>query len=133
MTNAELFSVAQRAVVQALDVDSEDVKPETTIFGELQAESIDLLDILFRIERATGIKVRSAEVGAYIRGPIPEGSFGDATGFVTREGLAQIKRSMPQIDEQSLAGRLHPEDIIKLFSVGNLVELLAERAAVAAG
>ena len=133
MARDDLFPVVQRAVVEALDLDESEVRAETTLFGELEAESIDLLDILFRIERATGIKIRSAEVGSYIRGSIPEGGFGDERGFMHGEGLAELKRTMPQIDPDALSGKLRPEDIIKLFTVDNLVDALAERVAVAAG
>ena len=121
MTEQELSDIVRTAVIEALAVEPEQAKPETTLFGDLEAESIDLLDILFRVERRTGIKVRSAEISAYIRGDIPEGGFADETGYVSRRGL---KKSMPQIDEEALYGKLLPEDIIKLFNMRNLVALL---------
>ena len=44
---------------------------------DLGAESIDLLDILFRIERSTGVKIQASDLGDYIQGGIPDDEFGD--------------------------------------------------------
>ena len=118
------------AVAIALGLDDE-VTREATLLGDLGAESIDLLDILFRIERATGVKIEASDLAEHIQGGIPDEEFGDADGHVSAAGLAHLKTVMPQIDADELAGALEAEQVITLFTVGNLADMVADRAAAA--
>ena len=121
------------AVAVALGVDDDEVTRAATLLGDLGAESIDLLDILFRIERATGVKVEAADLAEHIQGGIPDEDFGDEGGIVSARGLAHLKTVMPQIEPDELAGTLEAEQVITLFSVGNLADLVAGRAAAVTG
>jgi acyl carrier protein len=120
--------MVKEVLVEALGVDEEEVTPEATLLGDLGAESIDLLDILFRLERKSGIKFQAADIAARIQGGIPDEEFGDEQGFVSAVGLAQLKKVMPQIDTEALAGRLEARDVLGLFTVDNLVEMYYEAA-----
>ena len=62
----EIFGTVQTAVVDALGVDEDEVTPEATLLDELGAESIDLLDILFRLERKLGVMIQAADLAAYL-------------------------------------------------------------------
>jgi acyl carrier protein len=125
MTDGAVFE----AVAIALGVDDDEVTREATLLGELGAESIDLLDILFRIERATGVKIEAADLAEHIQGGIPDEEFGDEAGIVSAKGLAHLASVMPQVDVDGLAGTLEAEQVITLFTVGNLADLVAQRAA----
>ncbi len=127
VTDAAVFE----AVAAALGVEDDEVTREATLLGELGAESIDLLDILFRIERATGVKIEASDLAEHIQGGIPDEEFGDEDGVVSAAGLAHLKSVMPQIGVDELAGTLQAEEVITLFTVGNLADLVAQRAAVA--
>jgi acyl carrier protein len=116
------------AVVEALGVEPEEVTPEATLLGDLGAESIDLLDILFRLERATGVKVSAGELAAHVQGGIPDEEFGDDDEIITERGLAQLATVMPQIDVTALTGRLRADEVMGLFTVGNLASLVHARA-----
>jgi acyl carrier protein len=100
---------------------------------DLGAESIDLLDILFRIERSTGVKIQASDLGEYIQGGIPDDEFGDENGIVSEQGLEQLKKVMPQIDPDELRGKLEAEKVITLFTVGNLADMVAARSGGASG
>jgi acyl carrier protein len=128
-TSEEIHSAVQESIVGALGVDDDEVTPNATLLGELGAESIDLLDILFRLERKLGIKIQASDLGAYVQGGIPDEEFGDANGIVNPVGLAQLKKVMPQIDTDALAGKLEAGKVMSLFTVENLEGLVAERAA----
>lgn len=131
MADEATLAVVTRAVVEALSVPESDVQPNTTLMDELGAESIDLLDILFRLERKTGVKIKAADVAAYVQGDIPEGEFGGDDGIVTPAALAQIKKIMPQVDIDELAGKLESDNVMKLFTVENLADMVTARAATA--
>jgi len=132
VTNDEIQSAVQDAIVGALGVDEDEVKPDATLLGDLGAESIDLLDILFRLERKLGIKIQASDLGAYVQGGIPDDEFGDDNGIVSPKGLTQLKKVMPQINADSLSGKLEAGKVMTLFTVQNLADMVAERAATKA-
>jgi acyl carrier protein len=119
------------AVIDALGLEPDEVTPDARLIEDLGAESIDLLDMLFRIERALGVKVHAGELIEEIQGGIPEEEFGDERGIITAKGLAHLKTVMPQIDTDELAGKLEAEKVITLFTVQNLSDVVARRSAVA--
>src|SRR5437588_1976333 len=104
----------QTAVAEALGLDEDEVTAAATLLGDLGAESIDLLDILFRIERQVGVKIEAGDLADYIQGGIAEEDFGDEDGIITAAGLAQLAKVMPQIDPQELAGKLEAEQVMGL-------------------
>src|SRR5438270_11015885 len=93
MTKDEVYKKVSTTLIEALNVDEDDVKPDATLQGDLGAESIDFLDIVFRLERAFGIKIPRGEL-------FPESIFqGDPdfvqNGKVTEKGLKESKARMP--------------------------------------
>jgi acyl carrier protein len=133
MATTEIQSAVQEAVTGALGVGEDEATPDATLMDDLGAESIDLLDILFRIERSTGVKIQASDLGEYIQGGIPDDQFGDENGIVSPEGLEQLKKVMPQINADELAGKLEAEKVITLFTVGNLADMVAARSGGASG
>src|SRR6478735_736406 len=98
-TQDEIFTKVSATLVEALNVDEEDIKPTSTLQGDLGAESIDFLDIVFRLEREFGIKIPRGEL-------FPESIFqGDADlvqdGRVTPKGLEELRARMPFADISS--------------------------------
>ena len=124
--------VVQQAVADALGIDLEEVVPEATLLGDLDAESIDLLDVLFRIEKASGVKIKVSDMAELLQGGIPDEEFADENDVINDVGLAQLKKSLPQIDVEELAGKLTADDVLSLFTVQNLTDLVTERAALTA-
>src|SRR5262245_53977314 len=94
-TKEEVFLKVRSALVDALGVDEEEVTPGARLVGDLGAESIDLLDIVFRLEKAFDIKIPRGEL-------FPEDILTNAeyvqNGRVTPDGLAQLKARMPFAD-----------------------------------
>src|SRR5271169_2007506 len=92
----EIYQKVSATLVEALNVDEEDIKPSATLQGDLGAESIDFLDIVFRLEREFGIKIPRGEL-------FPESIFqGDPdfvqNGRVTQKGLDELRTKMPFAD-----------------------------------
>ena len=92
MTRDDIFEKVAGTMVEALNVDEDQVTPTSTLQGDLGAESIDFLDIVFRLEREFGIKIPRGEL-------FPESIFqGDPDfvkdGRVTPKGLAELKAKM---------------------------------------
>jgi acyl carrier protein len=132
MATTDVHKAVQEAVVGALGVSEDEASPDATLMDDLGAESIDLLDILFRIERSTGVKIAASDLGEHMQGGIPDERFSDANGIITAEGMEYLKTVMPQLDE-GLAGSLEAEHVISHFTVQNLGDMVAQRAAAGAG
>lgn len=128
ITETEAFTAVQEAVVGALGVDEDEATATATLMNELGAESIDLLDILFRIERSTGIKIQAADLSTHIQGGISDEEFSDDNEMISERGLEQLKKVMPQIDPDELRGSLEAEKVIALFTVQNLADMVVQRA-----
>lgn len=131
MIKEDLSGAVLAAVADALGLDLDEVTADSTLMDELGAESIDLLDILFRIGRTTGIKIEAADLAGHVQGGIPDEEFGDENEIITAKGLAQLKKVMPQLDLDELAGKLEAEQVMSHFTVQNLTTLVAMRAEAA--
>ena len=94
-TKEEIFSKVQEALVDALGVEDEEVTPEATLQEDLGAESIDFLDIVFRLEKSFDIKIERGEL-------FPEDILTSTDyvvdGKLNDSGLAQLKERMPFAD-----------------------------------
>ena len=130
---ADIDAAVKEAVVEALALDDDEVTPDSTLMDDLGAESIDLLDILFRIEKSTGVKIEASDLGDHIQGGIPDDEFSDENEVVSAKGAEQLHKVMPQVDPADVEGSLKAEDVITLFTVANLTELVKSRAGAAAG
>lgn len=128
MTNEEIYSAVSTAVAEALGLDEDEVTPEATLLDELGAESIDLLDILFRLERSLGVKIQASDLSDHVQGGIPDDEFGDENEIITPRGMEQLKRVMPQLGAMDLDGKLQADRVMSYFTVQNLVDLVASRA-----
>ena len=129
VTESSVLTTVQNIVADALALDLDEVTPESTLFVDLGTESIDLLDFLFRIEQELGVKIQAAQLSEIIQGGIPDEEFGTPEGMVSSAGLAQLKKTMPQLDEDALAGKLPAEDVMNHFTVGNLAAIVAAHGA----
>lgn len=128
MDQDKMLAIVQEAVVAALGVDEDEATPDATLMDDLGAESIDLLDVLFRVERKTGIKIQAADLADYVQGGIPDEEFSDENDVVTAKGLEHLKTVMPQIDTDALTGKLSADKVISLFTVQNLATMYAQRS-----
>ena len=94
--NAVIYGKVTRVLVEALNVDEDEVTPEATLQADLGAESIDFLDIVFRLEREFGIKIPRGEL-------FPESVFQGnpefvSEGRVTDRGMGELRLRMPYAD-----------------------------------
>jgi acyl carrier protein len=130
---ADVDSAVKEAVTEALALDDDEVTPDSTLMDDLGAESIDLLDILFRIEKSTGVKIEASDLGDYIQGGIPDDEFSDENEVITAKGAEQLHKVMPQTDPSDLEGKLDANEVITLFTVQNLIDMVKTRADGAGG
>src|SRR5436309_13012772 len=115
MTSDAIYQKVSTTLVEALNVDEEEIQPTSTLQGDLGAESIDFLDIVFRLEREFAIKIPRGEL-------FPESIFqGDPdfvqNGRVTDKGLAELRQRMPFADLSKFEQNPELAGISDLFTV----------------
>ena len=124
-SSEEVFEKVQAALVDALGVDDEEVTPEATLVGDLGAESIDFLDIVFRLEKNFDIKIPRGELFPENLAAADSGFVAD--GKVTPEGIAQLREKMPHADIDSFAADPQVSRISDLFTVDMICRFIASR------
>jgi acyl carrier protein len=130
MTRDQIFEKVTGTLVEALNVDEDQVTPTSTLQGDLGAESIDFLDIVFRLEREFGIKIPRNEL-------FPESIFqGDPEfvkdGKVTAKGLAELRSKMPYADLADFEKNPTLEGISDLFTVNLIVSYIESKLSTGA-
>src|SRR5579885_751999 len=125
MTQDEIFEKVRHQIVEALSVDEDEVTPRARLQADLNAESIDFLDIVFRLEREFGIKIDRNEL-------FPESIFqGDPDfvqdGKVTPKGLDELRRRMPYADLKAFEADPQFERIGDLFTVDLIVRYVKSK------
>src|SRR5438132_7586421 len=115
MTQDEIYQKVSSTLIEALNVDEDQINPQATLVGDLGAESIDFLDIVFRLEREFGIKIPRGEL-------FPESIFqGDPEfvqdGKITTKGMSELRARMPFADLSSFEKNPDVSGISDLFTV----------------
>ncbi len=129
MSRDEIFGEVQEVLVDALGVDDDEITTEATLMGDLGAESIDFLDVVFRLEKTFGIKIPREEL-------FPAESLMNNPEFVnngklTEKGLDELREKMPHTN---LLGFENDPDINKLgdlFTVGAIVNYVEGKLSAA--
>ena len=125
MSREEIYAKVQETLVDALGVDDDEVTSEATLMGDLGAESIDFLDIVFRLEKSFNIKIPREEL-------FPAESVLGNTEYVedgklTAAGLAQIKSQMPHVDFTEFEADPDLNKISDLFRVQSIVNYIESK------
>jgi len=118
MTEAEVFEKVKETLVEALGVDEDEVKPDATLTGDLGAESIDFLDIVFRLEKTFNIKIPRGEL-------FPDNILNNPefvqNGKLTPAGMTQLKERMPHADFTNFEQNPDISKMAELFKVQTIV------------
>ncbi len=129
MTRDEIFGKIQEALVDALGVDDDEVTMGATLVGDLEAESIDFLDIAFKIEQAFDFKIEQGELFPENVGQNPDFV---VDGMVTPDGIAALKDKLPHVDFAEFEKDPEISKVADVFTVETIVNFVErKRAAIA--
>lgn len=126
----EIWGKVQRAFAEALGLEEDEVEPGHKVIGDLEAESLDFLDIAFRLERAFDVKIPRGGIEQTAR----EGGDGvDENGILTADGRARLAEAMPEVPAEEFREGMRATEIPELFRVETfynlVVKLLEEKEA----
>ncbi len=128
LTRSEVFDRVQDVLVDALGVDPEEVSEDATLTEDLGAESIDFLDIVFRLEKSFDIKISKGEL-------FPDDILNNpdfvVDGTMTPQGLEELKRSMPHADFGEFEANPDVSKVSGLFTVKTIVNYVESKLGAA--
>ncbi len=129
MSRDEIFQKVQEVLIDALGADDDEVTPEATLMGDLGAESIDFLDIVFRLEKAFDVKVPREELFP------AEGLLNNpdlvSNGKLTEKGLAELRENVPHTDLTTFEKDPDINKLPDLFTVNAIVNYIDGKVNVA--
>ncbi len=124
MSHDEVFSKVQEVLEDALGIDEEEITPEATLVGDLGAESIDFLDIVFRLEKALEIKIQQSEL-------FPDDVLNDPTyvqdGKVTDAGMAELRKRLPHSNLEAFDQSRDVDEFSNVFTVDAVVKFVESK------
>ncbi len=122
MSQDEIFQKVTNTLVDALGVDEDEVTKDATLQGDLGAESIDFLDIVFRLEKNFDIKIPRGDLFP------DEKLFSDPQfvqdGRMTPVGLAELRKRMPFADLDGFAKNPSVKELSSLYTVETIVRYI---------
>jgi len=130
MDDKEIYEKVKEAIVEALGVDAEEVKPESVLFDDLGAESLDLLDIVFRLEKTFGIKIPRGGIQQDMlaaEGIAEQDVIVD--GALTEMGAQKLRERMPEVNPEKIKAGFRIDDIPTLFTVQTFVTIVKQQLA----
>lgn len=124
MDRDQIYAKVTEVLVDALGVDEDEVSPTATLTSDLGAESIDFLDIVFRLEKTFGIKIDQGEL---FPDNVAQNPDYVENGKVTRRGIAELKARLPHADFARLEADPSVENVGEVFTVDAVVKFVEKK------
>jgi acyl carrier protein len=135
ITKEEILAIFPRVAeitADALGCDAEQVKLESSLIGDLGAESIDFLDIVFRLERGFKVKIPRGKIVEEARGELSAAAF-ETGGIVSDAGLERLKCFLNEVPAERFKSPLKVADIPRLFTTETFCKMVIRQQRAAAG
>ena len=126
MSDEEVFQHLRPLICEVTGAPAAAVRMDSVLMEDLGAESLDLLDLSFRIEEAFQVRIEANEIEREAKKRLPGGVY-EQDGFLTEEALAEIRQSAPELDAGKLVKGLRKTDLPALLTVGFFVHLVQRK------
>jgi acyl carrier protein len=123
----DLLATVRACVADVLAIDAAKVTPNSSLIADLGAESLDFLDLVFRLETEYGVKIPRDGIRLAAQDGLTEGF--DKGGVLTDEALERMRILMPEIPAAKMGAGLRTHQIPELFTTETFVRLVAWRLA----
>lgn len=135
VTNEEIAAVLPKVVAtiaNALGCDLDRVKPDASLIDDLGAESIDYLDIVFRLEQAFRVKIPRGKIVEEARGDLSESEF-NKDGVVSDAGLVRLKSFLSEVPPARFKSPMPAAEIPRLFTPETFAKIVIRQQRAAGG
>jgi acyl carrier protein len=134
ITKEEILAVyptVAQTIADALGCDVDQVKQDVSLIEGLDAESIDFLDLVFRLERSFKLKIPRGKIIEAARGDLPEAEF-EQKGIVTEAGMQRLRSFLSEVPASRFPSPLKVADIPRLFTAETFCKLVVRAQHAAA-
>jgi acyl carrier protein len=111
------------AIAQALARPPAEVRLDSRLFADLEAESIDLLDIVFRLEREFKVQIPRGRIIEDARGDLTEAQF-EHKGVLTDAGIARLREYLSEVPPENFRAKMNLADVPTLFTVETMCKMV---------
>ncbi|MFK7930639.1 MAG: phosphopantetheine-binding protein [Myxococcota bacterium] len=118
----DAFASVQRCFCEALELEPNEISYDSTVLDDLGAESLDLLDVVFRLERAFDIQIPRG--GLEAQAQAQDGEAGEVDGKLTAAGAARLRMAMPEVPPEELPEGMRVDELATVFRVGTFYNLV---------
>ena len=126
-----VFPHVASTVAEAIGRDPEQVKLDSSLVNDLGAESIDFVDIVFRLQRRFKVKIPRGKIVEEARGSLSEAEF-EKAGVVSETGVARLRSFLSEVPPERFTEPLNVADIPRLFTVETFCKLVIRQQRAAA-
>lgn len=129
MNREQIFANVRDVLEEALGADAEDITPDATLTGDLEAESIDFLDIVFRLEKKFSAPGKPFKIsqGELFPENLMENPAWVSNGKFTDSGMAMLKQRMPHVDFSRFENDRDVNKVGELITVKSLVDFVERK------
>lgn len=127
-----IFAKVQSCIAEALGLEVEEVGYSAKLIGDLGAESLDFLDIAFRLERAFEVRIPRGGIEAASKEGLADGESYEVNGVLTDRAREQLALHMPEVPSAEFRVGLKVSDVSSLMRVGTFYNLVVGLKAEAA-
>lgn len=123
MNIEQIYPKVREIVADVLVIDEDDISLSSRLIGDLGAESIDFLDLVFQLEKEFSIKIPRGQLEKNARGTLSEHEF-EKNGVLTEQGVASLKQYLSEIPEEQFKASMKVNEIPMLFTVETFCKLV---------
>jgi len=116
MDTSGVFPKVREIVADVLQVDESEIRPDGSLLDDYRAESIDLLDLVFRLEREFKVKIPRGQIERDARGGMPSEEF-EHHGKITEQGLEKLQGYLSEVPPERFKTGMKVTQIPRLFTV----------------
>jgi acyl carrier protein len=119
----DVYPKVADTIADALGCEPDEVELKASLIDDLDAESIDFLDLVFRLERTFGMKIPRGKIVEDARGEMPESEF-ETKGLVTEAGMVRLREFLSEVPEERFKSPMKSADIPRLFTAETFCKLV---------
>ncbi len=126
MNEEQIVSKVKTCIAETIGVKEEEVSLDASVIDDLDADSLDLLDLVFRLEQDFNIRITRGEIESRAKETMPEEDF-EVDGFLSEKAKKELSKALPEVDKSKFEGNLRKSEIPRLFTVQTFIRLVKEK------
>ncbi len=126
MGDQDILPNLKRCITETIGIKEEEIELDSSLIDDLGADSLDLLDLVFRLEQAFKIRITRGEIEARAKETMPDEDF-EVDGLLTEKAKKSLKELLPEVDGSRFNGNLRKSEIPRLFTVKTFLRLVKEK------